>query len=89
MIETGTATLQVAPPRDADARRAEETLLEAAERWARAAKRQVGAVALPGDPPAARAFDALFDARREVARYVGGASAARLAAAAYEAASAA
>jgi hypothetical protein len=54
------------------AHRARDALVDAARAWAGAPKHHVGAVALPADPAAARAFAALFSARGELARHVGG-----------------
>lgn len=68
------------PLRADAARRAGDRVLVAARAWSRAPKRRVGAVALPGDLDAARAFDAFHDARRELAYHVGGEAAARWAA---------
>ncbi|MDQ4133090.1 MAG: hypothetical protein M3179_07770 [Actinomycetota bacterium] len=59
------------------AREARDAVLEAAQIWAVAPKVQVGAVALPGDPAAARAFNAFHGARGEFASHVGGEAAAR------------
>ena len=73
-------TSHLDPTRADAARRAGDQLVQAARAWATAPKRSVGAVALPGDPAAARAFDAFHDARRQLAYHVGGEAAARWAA---------
>ena len=63
--------------RTEDALRARDRVSSAVRAWAAAPKRVVGAVTLPADLGAARAFDALHDARRELAYHVGGEAAAR------------
>ena len=71
------ATSHLAPARADAARRAMDELYQAARVWAGAPKRPVGAVILPADPAAARAFDAFHGARRELAHHLGGEAAAR------------
>lgn len=65
------------PTRAHAARRAREHVVRAARDWVAAPKRRVGAVTLPGDNAAARAFDALHDAQRQLAYHVGGEAASR------------
>ena len=78
MTENDIATGHLPPARADAARHAAGVLLEAARGWAAATKRQVGAVAVPDDPAAARAFDAFYAARRELARHLGGPAACRV-----------
>ena len=82
MTEDDMATSHLEPARADAARRAVAALLEAAAVWTAATKHHVGAVAVPGDRAGAQAFDAFFASRRELARHVGGAVAAQVAAAA-------
>ena len=88
MVDGEIVTSHLDPSRADAARRAGEQVLTAARAWATAPKRSVGAVALPADPGAARAFDALHDAQRELAHHVGGEAAAQWAAEALSVASA-
>ncbi|MDQ3980357.1 MAG: hypothetical protein M3314_12515 [Actinomycetota bacterium] len=64
------------------ARHARDVLLDAARAWVGAPKNHVGAVALPADGAAARAFAVLFRARSDLAYHVGGEAAALVTAAA-------
>jgi hypothetical protein len=73
------STSHLEPARAHEARQAEEGLAEAARTWSVAPKEHVGAVELPGDAAAARAFDAFYDARRQLAHHVGGEAAAEVA----------
>ena len=68
--------------RTEQALRARDALVAAARTWAAAPKHQVGAVALPAGPAAARAFASMLSARSELAHHVGGDVAAVLATAA-------
>ena len=68
--------------RAAQARRARDALVDAARTWAASPKHQVGALAMPASPAAARAFASMLDARAELAHHVGGHIAAVLATAA-------
>ncbi len=77
-IDAGMSHLE--PARVDAARHARDVLLEAAAGWAVAPKVHIGAVALPGSRSAAVAFDAFFDARRELAHHVGAEVAAEVAA---------
>jgi hypothetical protein len=84
-MDTNMGISHLHPARADAARRAEEAVFDAARAWAQASKYHVGAVALPGDEEAARAFEAFHDARGELACHVGGAAAARCAAGALSA----
>ncbi len=79
MLARDMSTTHLEPGRAHAARQAEEGLVEAARTWNAAPKEHVGAVELPGDAAAARAFDAFYDARRQLAHHVGGQTAAQLA----------
>ncbi len=80
MPEPEIDTSHLEPVRADAARSASERVLTAARAWANAPKQRVGAVNLPADLGAARAFDAFHNARRELAHHVGGETAARWAA---------
>ncbi len=77
-IDAGMRHLE--PSRADAAWRAREVLLKAAARWAGAPKTHVGAVVLPASRSATLAFDAFFDARRELAHHIGAEVAAAVAA---------
>ena len=87
VFEIPVPTTEFSSGRAVAARRAGEALMESASAWAKAAKHQVGAVALPADRSAARAFDAFVAARSELSHHLGGEIAARLANEAFAAAS--
>ena len=76
MLDTELEVSHLDPGRADVARQAAERVVIAAHAWAAASKQWVGSVTLPGDLDAARAFDAFFGARRELARHVGGEAAA-------------
>ncbi len=78
--DDNTSMTHLEPARADAASRARDVLLDAAAGWAVAAKSEVGAVVLPGDRDAALAFDAFFDARRELAHHLGAELAAEVAA---------
>jgi hypothetical protein len=77
MPDSNIETSHLDPTRADAARRAGDQVVQAAHAWATAPKRTVGAVSLPGDSGAARAFDAFHEARRQLAYHVGGEAAAR------------
>jgi hypothetical protein len=82
VTETEIMTNHLDAARADAARQARDLLLAAVRTWTAAPKYHVGAVALPADPHASRAFATLFSARWELARHVGGEAAALVTAAA-------
>ena len=79
MTDIDTRIMHLEPARVDAALHARDVLVEAAAGWAVAAKSHTGAVQLPGDRAAALAFDAFFEARRELAHHIGADAAADVA----------
>jgi outer membrane PBP1 activator LpoA protein len=79
-MESDIDTSHLEAARVDDARRARDAVVAAARAWASASKQHAGAVTLPGDLPAARAFGTLHEARSALAYHVGGEVAAQYAA---------